>query len=169
MRGRGSKGRNVKSYHPQTPASRALTLAERDVAAERAERLKWSVIVLCVLAAALLGGCQSAPTLQAHPQAPFYSTVAFTGSMRPTLWGGEKVLIIPQDYAKLHAGQIVVYINFRGVQVIHRLVRQKPDGWTVKGDFNGAADYVVPGVDDLVTPENFVGIWIDSRDRRTWP
>ena len=159
----------MKTYIPMTRASRALVLAERDHAAARTELLKWSVIALCLLAAALLGGCQSAPVAQAHPQAGYFSKVSYTGSMYPALKGGETIYVTPCAFDRLKTGMIVVYVNHSGLRYIHRLQLLKRDGWTVKGDANRAADYLVPGMDELVTPENFVGIWIDGRDKRTYP
>lgn len=80
-----------------------------------------------------------------------------TGSMRPTLQGGEQYFLAEWDFQKVQVGDIiVVWWEGRGLNVIHRVIARKMDGDRVvglvtKGDANPERDRVI------CTPENFVG------------
>ena len=120
-----------------------------------------------MLIGALLGGCTSLPAKQ---HTGIYTIeVAGTNSMIPAIHEGELISITPCDYSRLHAGMVVAYQRASGATMIHRLIRSETFGWVAKGDHNQNYDHLTASMAELVTPENFIGIWIDSRDKRTWP
>lgn len=71
------------------------------------------------------------------------STIAFTGSMLPTLQGGDCVGLVPTPFNQLKVGDIVTYKAewFAGVGlVIHRLVAKDSGGFIASGDNNAHSE-----------------------------
>ena len=72
--------------------------------------------------------------------------VAPTGSMEPTLKGGDIIVIVGENnrpYSSLRAGEIIVYTADwapNGPPVIHRLVQKDKDGWILSGDANPTSE-----------------------------
>lgn len=90
--------------------------------------------------------------------APSWARAAFTGSMRPTLMGGERYLIEAAPFEAIREGDvIVVWWQARALNVVHRVISIKRDGQgrnqalVTKGDANQVRDPY------LCTPENYVG------------
>lgn len=80
------------------------------------------------------------------------SSVVMSGSMEPTLPTGSVVFVdYRYDYNKLKIGDIVVFSANEGMDVIHRIVEQKPEGFITKGDNNDVQDGLT------VTPSTFKG------------
>lgn len=78
---------------------------------------------------------------------------ADTGSMRPTLDGGDSILCLPVPYEDLKEGDIV---NYRpkwnnGKLTIHRLVLKDKGGWIASGDGNKRSENW-----ERVTKDNYV-------------
>lgn len=80
------------------------------------------------------------------------SSVVMSGSMEPTLPTGSVVFVdYRYDYNKLKIGDIAVFSANEGMDVIHRIVEQKPEGFITKGDNNDVQDGLT------VTPSTFKG------------
>lgn len=103
--------------------------------------LPWAALLILVAAAFL------APR-KGHddmPLTPYLTHVGFTGSMLPTLKGGEVVLVNPVPIADVRVGDVVVARwEARGLNVIHRVLRinviRGEIVLTTKGDNNVDAD-----------------------------
>jgi len=69
------------------------------------------------------------------------------------VYGDNTLLVInPIPYDDLQPGMTVAYVNSRGVRVVHKLVSRTKAGWFVIGFNNARID------EDLVTPENLIGV-----------
>ena len=80
-----------------------------------------------------------------------YSTC--TGpSMNPTLKGGDGLdLYTYRDRAEMRVGDIIVYPHpFRTVDVVHRIIKIRPDGVITRGDNNNKIDPYTVGFDDII-------------------
>lgn len=77
--------------------------------------------------------------------------IAPTGSMRPTLDESSVVTIEHVAFARLQAGDIVIYRSAAGSAVIHRLYERHGESWFVLGDNNSSVDR------EPVTGENLLG------------
>ena len=77
-------------------------------------------------------------------------SVADTNSMLPTFDRNVFLVVEKRGYADIAVGDVVAY---RGDDklIVHRIVRQSPDGWIVRGDANDREDPTP------VTPSNFYG------------
>jgi signal peptidase I len=89
------------------------------------------------------------------PVAPFVTYVAHTGSMRPTLKGGELVAVGPARIEEVKVGDVVVWRwEATKKNVIHRVIaiRRTRDGigLVTKGDANLERDRVIVTADILV-------------------
>jgi signal peptidase I len=73
-------------------------------------------------------------------------------SMEPFFGDGAVVVVKAIPFARLHAGEIIVYRNRFNEVITHRLVEPAPGGWRVKGQANGTVDTT------LVTAGNLVGV-----------
>ena len=83
----------------------------------------------------------------------FVNKVAFTGSMLPTLQGGDMVLLDPVDFATLQAGDIITYKaewNPTFSNVCHRILLKDDAGWVASGDNNPHSE-----ASWRVTPDNY--------------
>lgn len=114
--------------------------------------MRWLILVLLLV----LAGCSKLETPK-RAVAPTTAVVGNTGSMRPTLQGGEIYFLAEWEFEKLQVGDIiVVWWEGRGLNVIHRIIAvrrsgDRIDGYVTKGDANPERDPV------LCTRENFVG------------
>ena len=132
----------------------------------------------CTLGAGLLfGGCGTTPPTGAPPPAQPVPTAnvqkiqawkdaemlaardpgrtALVGggtSMNPVYGDNTMLVAVPIDFKDLQAGMYVVYINRDNRRVAHRLVAKESKGWRAQGLNNSEED------DDLVTPENLIGV-----------
>lgn len=101
-------------------------------------------------------GCAATPAVIAHRD-PIEMRVAFTGSMRPVLRGGERVLVVPCRMAEVQVGDVIDYYDARReMHICHRVIGRTVTLWgapalLVKGDHNAERDRV------LVTAENLTG------------
>lgn len=81
--------------------------------------------------------------------------VAFTGSMRPHLHGGEVVVAVA-DYGAIQAGSVVCYEGQMGDgvtrMIIHRAVQKDKGGWIMSGDNNAVSETW-----QRVVPANYLG------------
>lgn len=81
--------------------------------------------------------------------------LAFAGvgcSMEPMYGSGAAVVVRRCEFSALQPGMAVVYVNRRGHYVAHRLLDNRPKGWTAIGVGNTEPD------EDLVTPWNLIGV-----------
>lgn len=79
--------------------------------------------------------------------------VAFTGSMRPFLDGGEYV-VIDRNFESAQRGQIAIYrYKSSSVPYIHRLAQKDSLGWIAGGDHNKSYENW-----ERVTKDNFIGV-----------
>ena len=110
----------------------------------------------CLIAISLL----LALPLCARPTAPYVALIANTGSMRPTLQGGEKILVLPCPWDKVQVGMVIVFERAaQGLFVCHRViaVRVAANGkryLVTKGDANREPD----PVEWHVTEDEFIGV-----------
>jgi signal peptidase I len=73
-----------------------------------------------------------------------------TGSMRPLFDGNCLLLTEPAPFLTLEIGDIVIFRHSRtGLNVVHRILERRRDGYWTKGDYNNSMD------DDLVTAKNY--------------
>ena len=69
------------------------------------------------------------------------------------VYGDNTLLVInPIKYEDLKPGMTVAYVNSHGMRVVHKLVSKTKGGWYVIGLNNARVD------EDLVTPENLIGV-----------
>lgn len=62
--------------------------------------------------------------------------VAYTGSMKPYLQGGE-IVVCKSDFEGIKLGDVVVYrASFSYTPIIHRAVQKDKAGWIMSGDAN---------------------------------
>ena len=83
-------------------------------------------------------------------------TVAYTGSMKPFLMGGEKVVVVG-EYPAIKRGDVLIYngrLNPYAAEqvVIHRAVQHDKDGWIMSGDNNAHTETW-----SRVRPDNYLG------------
>ena len=96
--------------------------------------------------AALVLALALAANAVARPVAPFLTTIADTGSMRPTLMGGEVLKVLPCAFANVPVGAVIVFEDVaRGLFIVHRVIARGRAGngkvWLrTKGDANRDAD-----------------------------
>lgn len=86
-------------------------------------------------------------------------------SMVPTHHAGDLVLVVRHDHYSV--GDIVAYRDEASGQVVlHRIVGETADGFTIKGDNNQSTDDATPTDDELIGAEVFhvpgVGRWFGS-------
>lgn len=80
-------------------------------------------------------------------------TAKGTGVSMAPVFGDNTLLVInPIRYEDLEPGMTVAYVNGKGVRVVHKLVSRTKGGWFAIGINNPRVD------DDLVTPENLIGV-----------
>lgn len=68
----------------------------------------------------------------------YITTVTGTGSMRPLLEEGATIIL--EKPHEIVIGDVVVYVDENGCDVIHRIVRDIGDYWICKGDHNDFED-----------------------------
>ncbi len=78
-----------------------------------------------------------------------------TGSMEPTIYKDEYVIVKKADTSKLEFGDIIAYYSeapdIKGRLVIHRIVEVQPDGtFILKGDANSTADKLPVRADQIL-------------------
>ena len=103
--------------------------------------LPWAALLILIVAAFL------APR-RGHddaPLTPYTANVGFTGSMLPTLKGGELLQVIPVPIEDVKVGDVIVARwEARGLNVMHRVLRinviRGEVVLTTKGDNNVEAD-----------------------------
>lgn len=84
-------------------------------------------------------------------------TVAYTGSMKPFLMGGEKVVAVG-EYPAIKRGDVLIYngrlnpYSTNEQVVIHRAVQHDKDGWIMSGDNNAHTETW-----SRVRPDNYLG------------
>jgi signal peptidase I len=78
--------------------------------------------------------------------------VAPTGSMQPTMDGGDYVIAVKMPYEDLKEGDIINYTPKwnNGGLVVHRLVQKDKGGWIASGDANKRSESW-----ERVTPETY--------------
>ena len=69
-----------------------------------------------------------------------WTTVGFTGSMRPVLNGGEILLLEKYVGQPLRAGSMIVYYRADGVRIVHQVVEVRPGSVYVTGISNRNSD-----------------------------
>jgi hypothetical protein len=77
-------------------------------------------------------------------------------SMEPLYISRTAIVVAPVKFKDLKKGMTVVYLNGRGRRVAHVLTGDLPQGWIAQGLSNDEED------DDLVTPENLVGVIVQA-------
>lgn len=105
-------------------------------------------VMLCSDEAKVIAGAQAAAV-----GGLIAGSVAFTGSMLPTLQGGDWVVLDPVPHDQLREGDIVTYKaewNPAFANVIHRLLEKDGAGWIASGDNN---PYSEAGW--RITPDNY--------------
>lgn len=124
--------------------------------------------LLLFIFAAVLAGCQAAPTEAPRSSLPRVKAAAMaaaiadqvrgdvlaiepTGSMRPTFGANAFVVVERAAWGELNVGDIVVYRTRAGLRVIHRLYQRHGDSWLILGDANGSCDV------DTVRRDNLQG------------
>lgn len=111
-------------------------------------------MIRAALLLALLSGCATAPA-DKRIVAPVFLTVGFTGSMEPTLRGGEKLFVWKCPFDKVQPGKTLVITWWEGSaqNVVHLAFKWRVEGEVLitKGLANMAPDV------HLTTKENFCG------------
>lgn len=80
-------------------------------------------------------------------------TAKGTGVSMAPVFGDNTLLVInPIRFEDLEPGMTVAYVNGKGVRVVHKLVSRTKGGWFAIGINNPRVD------EDLVTPENLIGV-----------
>lgn len=127
-------------------------------------RAKVLVAAAAILAAVLLVfSCGKKPqTLEStHTRmtAPGLTKVSFTGSMRPTLKGGEILSVKATPFEDVKLGDVIItWWEGRKINVIHRVIafvydhEGKVAGFVTKGDGNAERDVVI------TTRTEYVGV-----------
>lgn len=95
-----------------------------------AQTASWATLItLCILAGLMMSGQMVAMRVEGS-------------SMQPSVSQGDLVLVWHQS--RYRAGDVVSYsaswISSDGPHVLHRIVREDPSGWTLKGDNNPVED-----------------------------
>ena len=133
--------------------------------------MKTAIYLLIILTLALAAGTIDADAHPLNTWDSYKSRVAFTGSMRPFLKGGEVVTILRVPYTFLREGMVVTYhnpvLNSKS-DVIHRIVKRcvvrGKVVFIVAGDANPprmgrrSNSNQDPG---YLTEENYVGVLIE--------
>ncbi|WP_245977503.1 S26 family signal peptidase [Halopiger aswanensis] len=116
--------------------STAPHAAQDDVDWDRLFRV--SVVVFLLFLCSMVG-VGFADRMPSH-EIPFgYAMTAGTGSMEPTMTGGE--LVIYTDWGEVEEGDIIVFEDAqRDIDLVHRAVEDTEQGWVTKGDANGYLD-----------------------------
>lgn len=101
--------------------------------------------------------CSCSPHKDEKHVAPLYANVSNTGSMEPTLHGGDVVFVAKRPIEKVVVGDIIdTYWDGAGLNVCHRVIDRKiVNGKVVlitKGDANTVRDVHV------TTEENYIGV-----------
>ena len=86
---------------------------------------------------------------------PIAPVAVATGSMEPTIYAGDVVLICQTDSSQLEVGDIIQYRK-DDYTVIHRIIECKTEeneiiGFITKGDYNNGPD------SEVVLPEQVIG------------
>jgi signal peptidase I len=116
------------------------------------------IAAVLLSAVLLVAGCVSVP---ATPPLGTIKRIEVldTGSMVPTLRGGEKLDVIPVPFEKLRVGYLVVFLPaWNARPVVHRIVGHEGGRFITRGD---AILYPDPG---YLTADNYVGVVeVDAR------
>ena len=78
-----------------------------------------------------------------------FDLIVLSGSMEPTIYPGDVVVICEQKVEKYKVGDIVTYLDGQTV-FTHRIVGEEKGMFVLKGDNNNT-------VDDTVSPEQLAG------------
>lgn len=121
--------------------------------------MKWIIRIAVVFLVISIFGCGKRD--ERHV-APLVTTIAHTGSMKPTFMGGETVFVKKSSIEDVKVGDIIdAYWAGIGKNVGHRVIAIRmvngQIGLVTKGDANLVRDEVI------TTKENFNGIIIKLR------
>lgn len=95
--------------------------------------------ILVAFCAFCLSGCESAE--RAAPAASRTTLWHESGiSMLPALYPGALIVSGRTPYSMLKPGDVCIYMNFRGILTVHRIVGGWPGRWIMKGDNNRTTD-----------------------------
>ncbi|MFT3780718.1 MAG: S24/S26 family peptidase [Nibricoccus sp.] len=74
------------------------------------------------------------------------------GSMQPVYGDNTMIVITKIAFEELKPGMTVAYMNRKGHQVVHQVIKKTAKGWDVQGLNNESGDH------ELVTRENLLGV-----------